>query len=366
MPIDYRTDIPKHYVRKKGWLPACRSQAQAIRNRSRNIPLRYFTFCAAEAIDVFMLEQNRVVRRSGQTGRLEGIFFCEKDEAAFGQIADLIGSPEQGFQGEFERIVLFEDDADTEGRSIQDDEPYEEPVRKKLRYKDAHARLRASFPFDIINLDVYGNMFPPNKSVIARLLSSIIRILEWQTESLFPNDRPCQRFTLFLTCYINPDRTDGEAIRQLTNRLSENIETNSEFRAAFDDRYGHQEAGRLASENFAEFFSLAVPKYMIHLAIFQLGWSVSHGPTYLYNRPDPHGSNEQYQMMHSVSVYERIPDFQQRLDAPSSGLYSHAATGIINDGAEWIEAILDNPTVMEEIEKDLADVVEFADRVRLG
>lgn len=362
MPIDYRTDIPKHYVRRNGWLPACRNQSRAIRNRSRRIPLRYFTFCAAEAIDVFMLERNRVISRSDQTGRLEGVFFCEKDEIAFGQIADLIGSPEQGFQGEFERIVLFEEDDDTRERSILDDHPYEEEVRKKLRYKDAHLRLRSAFPFDIINLDVYGNMFPPNKGVIARLLESIIRILEWQTESVFSNGRPSQQFTLFLTCYINPDRTDAEAVRQLTTRLAENIQSNAEFGTTFNDRYGHRNASRLASENFAEFFSLAVPKYLIYLAVFRLGWRVHHGPTYLYSRPDPRGTDDRYHMMHSVAMFERIPNFEGHLDTPGTGLYNSAALKILTDGVEWIEEMLVNPTVREEVERDLADVVEYVER----
>src|SRR2546423_4463299 len=170
--IDYSTDIFKHYVRSEGWLPACRQQARAIRNRSKKFPLRYFTFCAADAIDVFMLERAGILRRSEETGRLEGVFFCERNEEDFGRIADLIGSPAQGFQGEFERIVLFEDDADTQGRELYGDdvaEAYSDEVRRKLRCKDAHRRLRNEFPFDIINLDLFGIMFPPRRGVITPL-----------------------------------------------------------------------------------------------------------------------------------------------------------------------------------------------------
>ena len=122
----------------------------------------------------------------------------------------------------------------------------------------------------------------------------------------------------------------------------------------------------MASENFAEFFSLAVSKFLIDLAVNRLGWRVTHGPIYLYNRPDPHGSDEQYQMMHSVSVYERIPDFGERLDTPGSGLYTRTASQIINDGVEWIETMLETPDVREEVEGDLARVIEFANRDRPG
>ena len=83
--IDYSSDILKHYVRRNGWLPACKEQSHTIRNRSPKIPLRYFTFCAAQAIDVFMLEHEGILKRSTQTGRLEGIYFCEKNAVKYGK-----------------------------------------------------------------------------------------------------------------------------------------------------------------------------------------------------------------------------------------------------------------------------------------
>ena len=60
---------------------------------------------------------------------------------------------------------------------------------EKLRYKDAHWRLREAFPFDIINLDVCGVMFPPREVAMTQLLKSIIQILEWQTRSKFSNQQ---------------------------------------------------------------------------------------------------------------------------------------------------------------------------------
>ena len=170
--INFETDTLKHYVRRCGWLTAAKDQKHAISRRSKRIPLRYFTFCAAEAIDVFMLEREGILERSEETGRLEGVYFCEKDLDKFGIIANLIGSPEQGFRGPFEKIVLFEDDEETEGKTLEDDQPHTHEVREKLIYKDTHCRLRKAFPFDIINLDVCGgvNVFLTNRTVITPLL----------------------------------------------------------------------------------------------------------------------------------------------------------------------------------------------------
>lgn len=359
--IDYRNDILKHYIRKHGWLPACKSQKSALKRHFDKFPLRYFTFCASEAIDVFMLAKERILKRSKDTGTLEGVFFCEKDPEAFGKIAGLIGSTSQGFLGEFDKIVLFEDDADTKDRSIEDEIAYDDNVRKKLQHKDAHTRVKAAFPFDIINFDVCGVMFPLKKGVFAPLLESFVRILEWQTNELFSNGSRCQQFTAFLTSHIDPGITDQEAILQLTGRLAQNIDTFSDFKAAFLQRYKHISAAQLAEDNFAEFFSLAFPKFIIHKALFDLGWDVTHGPTFLYNRPDLYVKDRCYQMMHSVSVYKRMPGSTPRLDGPELGRYNKTTTQIITDGANWIDSIVQQAKVKKELQEDLDHIIEFRD-----
>lgn len=370
--IDYGSDILKHFVRKNGWLPACKSQLYAVRNR-KNIPLRYFTFCAAEAIDVFMLEHEGMLQRSDKTGRLEGVYFCEKNPDDFGKIASLIGSPEQGFLGDFEKIVLFKDDEDTVGQELypqpkedeKDDDPvFSEDVRKKLHYKDTQRHLREAFPFDILNLDVFGMMFPPRKGVITPLLKSLIRILEWQAKSNFSNHRPCQQFTLLLTSHIDPSNTDEEAIRQLAKRFSENIETNIAFRTAFLNSYGHEDTNKFVKENFAEFFSLAFPKYIIHEALFQLGWEMVPGPIYLYKREYTKEKGRIYQIMHSISTFKRIPDFGQRLDVPEISKYTRAVTQIVDNGVIWIDDIVKTPDIGKALAEDLAKIVEFRDQYK--
>ncbi len=367
MPINYETDPLKHYVRKYGWLTAAKRQKHVIRNRSKQIPLRYFTFCAAEAIDVFMLEREGILKRSEETGRLEGVYFCEADLRKFGIIADLIGSPENGFQGEFEKIVLFKDDEETLGKTLEDEQedqdPYTSKMREKLRYKDKHHRLRKAFPFDIINLDVCGVMFPPRKDIMAPLLESLIQILAWQTESKFLiNERECKRFTLFLTSHIDPNDTNQNAIEQLKNRVIQNINTNSDFRSAFVRHYGHNQVKKLAYNSFAEFFSIALPKFIIHEALFRFGWKVTCGPTYLYNRDYRREKNRQYQIMHTVSVYERIPGFGKSLDTPHTNQYTQSVTQLISDQIKWIDEIIREPDIERELEEDLNQIIKLRDQ----
>ena len=363
MPINFEKDLLKHYVRTHGWLAAAKDQKHAIRNRSKRIPLRYFTFCAAGAIDVFMFEREGILKRSEETERLEDVYYCEEDLENFGLIAGLIGSPEKGFQGAFEEIVLFKDDEDTEGRTLVDDNPYSLELWEKLRYKDAHCRLRNAFPFDIINLDVFGVMFPSEQEIITPLLDSITQILRWQTESRFSiNNRECKRFTLFLTSHIDSDLTDKTAIQQLENRVIDNINTSAEFQSAFFNKYEHSEVKKLINESFAEFFCVALPKFMIHEASFAHGWQVTCGPTYLYNRDNRWNGNKHYQIMHTVSVYERIPGFQQSLDAPSTGQYIQSVTQLVNDGVKWVDDVVEDPNVRQELREDLKQIVKLRDQ----
>lgn len=357
--IDYASDLPKHFVRTHCWLPACRQQATAVKNRTKHIPLRYFTFCAADAIDVFMLERAGVIQRKEASGRLEGVYFCERDPEDFGIIAGLIGSPEQGFQGEFDKIVLFEEDDETVGCSLLDDTPYTPELRNKLRLKDAKERFKSSFPFDIINLDVFGVMFPPRKGIVAPLLRSLLQILRWQTEAVFRPNHPCEQFTLLLTSHLDPGLTDQGAIEQLANRLNENLRANQQFQEMITTKYGPGTAQQLAVSNFAEFFCISLPKYILHHALFHLGWVVQHEPTYLYDRPDKYKPSKNYQIMHSVSVFKRIPNFHERLDAPGVEAYMHEAIRIAENSVKWVDDSVMAPDIERTLESDLQEIIAF-------
>ena len=360
--IDYRTDLPKHAIRTELWLPACLAQKNSIRRHMDSVPLKYFTFCAAEAIDVFMLERAHVLRRSPTTNRLEGVYFCENKGIAFGQIARLIDSQAQGFLGDFEKIVLFEDNERTQGKTLYggDDDDYSPELRKELQYKDAHERLVQACPFDIINLDVYGTMFPFKLDIIAPILASILKMLAWQSEKRFSDNSRCDHFTLLLTSHIDATKMNAAAVSQLADHLADNIASIPQFAGKFQDRYGHIDVEQLKEERFAEFFALAIPKYFIHKAIVDLGWDMEYGPTFLYNRPDQYtGGN--YVMMHSTAVFKRIPNFRQGLEASFVGRYIRAVTELLSTGHEWI-GIEDGSNYAKRLADDLNDIAVFRDK----
>jgi hypothetical protein len=68
--------------------------------------------------------------------------------------------------------------------------------------------------------------------------------------------------------------------------------------------------------------------------------------------------------MHSISVYERIPNFGQRLDEPGTRQYARTVAQVVNDGIKWVDEITQQPKVQRELEQDLAEVVAFRDQYR--
>src|SRR5690349_7780388 len=106
--LNYNTDPVKHYVRYDGWVSTFRAiknhVEREIQNNRRSERCKYLTFCAVQAIDVFMLELKNYIYRDEETNRLTNVYFCENDEESFSIINKMIGSEGQGFFGDFKNI----------------------------------------------------------------------------------------------------------------------------------------------------------------------------------------------------------------------------------------------------------------------
>ena len=116
--VDWNTDVEKHYVRRRAWLPAATAQVEASRNSGRDP--NYLTFCAAEAIDVFLFLKEGVLTRDPTTDVVVNTYFCEKKDDQFSRIAQLLGAHEPGFLGDFADMILFEDDEETRNADLSD------------------------------------------------------------------------------------------------------------------------------------------------------------------------------------------------------------------------------------------------------
>jgi len=159
----YEDDLLKHYVRTVAWLPLCSRRLSTVRAGKRPEAfkrLRYFTFCAVGAVDVLMLDIARVLRQKND--RFDSVVFFDATPE------DIIETQKRipgaiGFPGKFADIVLLEDpDEDSVIDGLES--PAETPESRLGRDLQRRLTMRRdfirTFPFDVLNLDLYDATLP--------------------------------------------------------------------------------------------------------------------------------------------------------------------------------------------------------------
>lgn len=267
--LDYDKDQPKHYVRVNGWLPAALDQLNLTEQCNRR--LQYFTFCAANAIDVFLFLNNGLLRRDPETGIIENTYFCEKKPVEFSRITQLIGGSEPGFLGDFTDMILFEDDALTSGLDYLDEAiRHPRPVRQRLAVKRAHERFRKLGPIDILNLDICGTFFPPDVGMQSPMLRAVDRLLQWQARSA-QTDQTFRSFTVFFTTHVESGLVNDDAMAVMIDVLNDNQNRYPSFEDRFCRRFGTTDVAQIASARLLDFYSVALPKTIVSVG-FDNGW----------------------------------------------------------------------------------------------
>lgn len=301
--LNYNSDITKHYVRYYGWKNPFRVLKnyveREIRANRREERCKYLTFCAVQAIDVFMLEHEKQIYRDAETQRLTNVFFCENDEESFSLINKMIGNEVQGFFGDFKEIVRQDLNEELVVTSDPFDEPSSAIEREKLRLKEVKRNLLKVFPFDIINLDMYGNFFPKSEERFSESCETYNEVLKLQKVK---SKHSCNRFLMFLTVYtpLVKNEINNDALQLFLQTLNQNMGYDK-FRLAFIQKFN------LQSPNDLEFFMqfvLGFIKQIIFKQSYSLGWQPTLKDVYCYDRNNKAG-DKPYKMSTFVVEYKR-------------------------------------------------------------
>ena len=364
--LDWSTDVIKHYVRRQAWLPAALDQVEASRNSGREP--KYLTFCAAEAIDVFLFLKEGVLTRNPETDRVLNTYFCEQNEQDFNEISQLIGAHDQGFFGDFKDMMLFEDDEQTQDLKYDDvSRRYSPELRRRLSMKMRHERFKSLVPFDVINLDVYGTFFPPKTGVLSPMLRSIRTLLDWQTEPA-QGDMGLDSFTVFLTAHVECGRINDKAMKELVRMVETNQRAYVGFASALKQRFGTNDLDNIATDDFLNFYCIALPKLIVSEA-FQRGWQARARFSGRYQRvreTSAGATSTKYSMLAWVGRFYRHRPEQLKLgltQAPSVRDYAQLI-GELTDEPEDVD--LATSRVREETEADLERIVSFRDDYLAG
>ncbi len=267
MSVNYDNHYAKHWVRYHGWLPA----AQEYKQLSRKKSLKYFTLCAEEAIDVFMLELEGVLSRD-KNKRLPDVIICESDERAAAKIFGLVRPPlkEAILVGALEDILTFQDTDETRTLSV-DEDVKDRRLRRLLRTKELSTRIRKCFPFDIINFDPYGNLLNPAQGR-NKLYKAFVEVFELQ--------KSIGSFLMFVTTPIYQINEDLKSSFKRT--FESNISSHVDIKRGLENTMGTSDYNAVPEEKR---IAISFAKTMVLSVARDKGWGHEHHGIFLYDGP---------------------------------------------------------------------------------
>ena len=227
----------KHFVRVMGWL-----QTALGRKKRKGKPIRYFTLCGQEAIDIRLLERHGIVVKTSRG--YPDVGFCEEDAGIYGAIINSLKSVGKPLFGKFEDIA------------------------NQSNFTDW-------FRYDVVNLDFSCRVFRGSQDPFVGVWGAIQRVLEAQAEQ-------DTGFDLFLTFNASRGTGDKASVSQLRNLLEQNLQ-DERRKQVFQRQAGTTTLSKLVNTDFTRFLLYAVPKLLSMLAI-ENGFSVGISDSYYYKR----------------------------------------------------------------------------------
>lgn len=366
----------KHFIRKEVWLPLCRKQLKIVNKSGKGGTrrLKYFTFCAAGALDVLLLDRARIVKKS-ETDEFDTVYFFDRDQESVVETRKRIPGA-NGFPGDFVKVVLQAEVGDDNKPAL--DSPADlENTREVRRAQNERAQLTAfidAFPFDVINLDLEQYFFRPKEQLPGKLVNALRKVLEWQKREGMTNRGKrynVTEFTLMFTTQVGPPNLTPTYLEYLRDTcLQRNLDSYQQLQAPFLRKSGGRDVGQFFQEDFDGAFKLAVPKSLTELAL-ECDWYIDGDGSvkvYQFDRPSEDGS---YRMLHMAMTLKRqSPDREHR--PPGAGIsaavqaeHEKALERLFQDDVSVVEKIVVGE-VAEGLKGDLDDLFEHRKKYFVG
>lgn len=203
--FEFEDCLLKHYIRRDVWLPRCRERRNAIKKLAGNKParrLKYFTFCAVGALDVLLLDREKIIRRSA-TKEFDTVYFFDRDDEAVAETRKRIPGA-RGFPGDFVEVLL--ETLSGAGLESPAQAQNTRQEREKQRNQAQRQLFTEAFPFDVINLDVEQYLFRPKEDLPGKLTAALRELLQLQKKEGSDNGKAYTvgEFTLMFTTQVGP------------------------------------------------------------------------------------------------------------------------------------------------------------------
>ncbi len=333
--INYDTYISKHCARYYGWLPASKEHRQ----RSKTKPLKYFTLCATEAIDVFMLEKEGVLPRDSN-GNLPNVIICESELGDAAEIRVLVRPPvgEAILVGRLEELITYQDDAQDKKllAKLETIQPSKEQ-RERLDRREKSLRLKGEFPFDIINFDTCGNLLNPDDDTNKLLYESF--------EMIFDLQKPTHSFLLLVTTPITHIHAN------LQTRFKRDFESNvsgyPQIQEALQSAIGTVSYDKIA---YNKRIALGFAKSVVTPAARKHGWCGEHKGIYIYEN------------IKQRRILSSVIRFSKSSGASDESVYVEDIIRVIHQMPQYYS--YKNSLKNREVKEHLREVKEYREKIR--
>lgn len=371
----FESCLMKHYVRREGWLPACKERLLEIQGKQdKNRPrLKYFTFCATGAIDVVMLDLEKVVRASG-AGAFDTVYYFDVDDAQVARTRESIPGA-IGFPGDFVDIVLAEDPLESQVTDVVSsleppvEETFTRHTREQIRRLAIRREFIKAFPFDVINLDLERYLFIPKEALPGKLVNAFRKVFEWQRkrgQAKGGSNYSIDGFELMFTVRVGPHELSQEYRDMMLDYVRQNLADDESLRKTFEARFKEASIDDLLKNNFDAFFKLAVPKTILGI-LREEDWHVDVTKGVKVFEFDRQTAKDPYTMLHLVMTVRRnSPPKEARapgmLPASAIDAYKRGVVSIFSTDTIKVESAL--KTVGEnKISKHLDAVFRHRDSI---
>lgn len=303
----------KHYVRLEGWLPICKRRSKSVKEQiaSAERPrLKYFTFCAAGALDVMMLDMEKVIHRSA-ADLFDSVYFFDVNETYVAQTRQRVPGA-IGFPAEFVKVVLAEDPAEEEMIDTVEtleppkEEDFTSDVIDRNRILAIRRQFVQSFPFDVINLDLERYLFRPREELPGALVNALRSVFQWQQKAGKTKSGKKYKingFSLMFTLRLGPKDLGAEYQDLMKQYIDSNIAQDPSLEPLFKAKSAGLSPEEFIKADFESFFKIAAPKTIMSL-LHEQDWHVDpeHGViVYEFERQ----SQQPYRMLHIVMDVRR-------------------------------------------------------------
>ena len=215
-----------------------------------------------------------------------------------------------GFPGKFADIVLLEDpDEDSVIDGLES--PAETPESRLGRDLQRRLTMRRdfirTFPFDVLNLDLYDFLFRPTDPPPGKSIAALRKVCAWQKRAIdgvTGAHRYIDGFSLMFTTRIGPPNISDEYRQMLRGGVVSNLKENPSLIDVLTARVGAGSVEGLENAGFDVFFKLAISKLLAAM-FMEEDWHVDSTEgivMYEFERP---GDGVPFKMLHLVMDVRR-------------------------------------------------------------